>query len=564
MPVIQRCSSASHISRLLAALFILLGSLPAGAQTADPLTERLARLITALPALSVTKALCWKRHSGPHWRFSSRANRAISGIRHYGNRRHGADSRRETPGRFFPDRSTGHARPHHPEQLQLSTHAHCRLAAVSSGQLERLGWRSRQLTTSARIRRTEPGQCRSAVAEVGLCVSGSHALESTAGGHSEVVFTGSQDGTVYALDRNNGCPIWTYSAEGSQRSLYVDTDEQGVPEMVLFGKQHAYALHAQTGELLWKTPAHDHEAAIVTGSVIAHDGTGGTGFLPEVILASRTDYECCTFRGALVALDIETGEELAYLHDRPAPAHDSQYGRTQQYDRQGHLSGPVRPSMQRVIWSMPVRARIIPHLPTAKRCGAGGQSRVRRIGMVSTINPGRCLERCLFPACARWQEDVPDYDIGAAPILTRDEHGREVLLVGQKSGMVYALDPADDGRLLWEQRAGSGGTMGGIHYGMSASPSALFVGVSDLPINNPYNRVRAIVSMLSASAPVKFCGARISAISGRKPFSLLARYLCCGEQRRGTGCNRRLDGILRAFDPESGDVLETATQSFGT
>ena len=84
--------------------------------------------------------------------------------------------------------------------------------------------------------------------------------------------------------------------------------------------------------------------------------------------------------------------------------------------------------------------------------------------------------------------------------------------------MVYALDPADDGKLLWEQRAGSGGTMGGIHYGMSASPSALFVGVSDLPTNNPYNVGPGHPgnTMLSASAPVKFCGARISAISVKK------------------------------------------------
>ena len=107
---------------------------------------------------------------------------------------------------------------------------------------------------------------------------------------SEVVFTGSQDGTVYALDRNNGCPIWTYSAEGEVRgSLYVDADEQGVPEIVLFGDftAHAYALHAQTGELLWKTPVHDHEAAIVTGSVIAHDGTVVVPVSSlEVILAS--------------------------------------------------------------------------------------------------------------------------------------------------------------------------------------------------------------------------------------------------------------------------------------
>ena len=32
--------------------------------------------------------------------------------------------------------------------------------------------------------------------------------------------------------------------------------------------------------------------------------------------------------------------------------------------------------------------------------------------------------------------------------------------------MVYALDPDADGELLLETRAGSGGNMGGIHYGM--------------------------------------------------------------------------------------------------
>ena len=129
--------------------------------------------------------------------------------------------------------------------------------------------------------------------------------------------------------------------------MYVDTDEQGVPETVLFGDftAHAYALHAHTGELLWKTPVHDHEAAIVTGSVIAHDGTVVVPVSSlEVILASRTDYECCTFRGALVALDIETGEERwrTYTTDLPRPTILSTAG-TQQYGPSGPLSGPARP-----------------------------------------------------------------------------------------------------------------------------------------------------------------------------------------------------------------------------
>ena len=94
------------------------------------------------------------------------------------------------------------------------------------------------------------------------------------------------------------------------RVLPVDTDEQGVPKQFCsVTLQHAYALLPRPVNCR-ETPAHDHEAAIVTGSVIAHDGTVVVPVSSlEVILASRTDYECCTFRGALVALDIETGEE---------------------------------------------------------------------------------------------------------------------------------------------------------------------------------------------------------------------------------------------------------------
>ncbi|HAO88835.1 MAG TPA: hypothetical protein DCR00_07920, partial [Gammaproteobacteria bacterium] len=156
----------------------------------------------------------------------------------------------------------------------------------------------------------------------------------------EVVFTGSQDGTIYALDSDNGCPLWTFNADGEVRgSLFVDTDDEGVPETILFGDftAHAYAVNAQTGELLWKTKVHDHEAAIVTGSVIAHEDTLIVPLSSlEVILASRTDYQCCTFRGALVALSISTGEELWRTHttDRPRPTILSSAG-TQQYGPSG-------------------------------------------------------------------------------------------------------------------------------------------------------------------------------------------------------------------------------------
>jgi polyvinyl alcohol dehydrogenase (cytochrome) len=69
---------------------------------------------------------------------------------------------------------------------------------------------------------------------------------------AEVTFIGSQEGTIYALDNTAGCPWWTFSADTEVRgAIYVDTDDQGVPETLLFGdfSGSAYAVNAQTGEL---------------------------------------------------------------------------------------------------------------------------------------------------------------------------------------------------------------------------------------------------------------------------------------------------------------------------
>jgi polyvinyl alcohol dehydrogenase (cytochrome) len=134
--------------------------------------------------------------------------------------------------------------------------------------------------------------------------------------------------------------------------------------------------------------------------------------------------------------------------------------------------------------------------------------------------------------------------------------------------MVYALDPASNGALVWEQRVGSGGTMGGIHWGMSTGGEKLFVGVSDLPTNNPYNVGQAhpgIHALRLGTGEILWrndlpdkcessrflCWQGISAAVSSTPDLVFAGGL---------------DGILRAFDVDDGRTLwETNTrQSFGT
>ncbi len=75
-------------------------------------------------------------------------------------------------------------------------------------------------------------------------------------------------------------------------------------------------------------------------------------------------------------------------------------------------------------------------------------------------------------------ENAPDFDFGAGTVLAKGGNGRDYVLAGQKSGWVYALDPAT-GRLAWKTRVGRGSPSGGVHFGMAASDGRLFVPITD-------------------------------------------------------------------------------------
>ena len=390
----------------------------------------------------------------------------------------------------------------------------------------------------------------------------------------EVTYIGSQEGTIYALDNATGCPWWTFSADAEVRgAIFVDADDQGIPETLLFGDfaANAYAVNAQTGELIWKKEVHDHPQATLTGSVIAHEDTV---YVPvsslEVLLAARTAYPCCSFRGAVVALNINNGEELwrTYTTDEPRPTILSSAG-IQQY---GPSGAPI--------WSSPTidAERNLVYVGTGENYSSpanGYSDAVLAMDMASgeiVWAAQLTKDDAWNGACSRGtpncpEEDGPDYDIGASPILTKDENGRELILVGQKSGMVYALDPSNKGKLVWEQRAGSGGTMGGIHYGMSSNGEKVFVGVSDLPTNNPYNVGPAHpgIHALDLNTGEVLWRNDLPDKCTESPFlcwqGISAAVSSAGDLVFAGG----LDGILRAFDADSGVALwETNTRkSFG-
>ena len=307
----------------------------------------------------------------------------------------------------------------------------------------------------------------------------------------EAIFTGSHSGLFYALDAQTGCVWWTFEAKAEVRNApTLSTHDNGSAKTLYFGDYEAnvYAVDAASGRLIWTRSVKDHPAGTITGSITLHEGRL---YVPmssmEIVNAYSSDYECCTFRGGVMALEAKTGEPVWRFHtvDEPEKQGKNEVG-TQNY---GPSGAPV--------WSTPTvdAKRGLLYVGTGENYSSPANDKSDAIialkletGAVQWIQqtvPGDAWNaacgRNELPNCP--EEDGPDFDFGAPPILSKLPNGKDIILAGQKSGMLYAMDPDDDGRILWETRAGMGGFNGGVHWGMATDGETLFVGIADTPGN---------------------------------------------------------------------------------
>ena len=308
----------------------------------------------------------------------------------------------------------------------------------------------------------------------------------------EAIFTGSQTGLFYALDTKTGCVWWTFEAKAEVRSApTIATDASGNAKTLYFGDFDAnvYAVEAATGKLIWTSKIKDHPAGTITGSLTLHNGRL---YVPmssmEVVNAYLPDYECCTFRGGVLALDAKNGKTVWRFHTVSEPKNTGKNSKGS--DRFGPSGAPV--------WSSPTidEKRGLLYVGTGENYSSPANDKSDSIialkldtGEVAWVQQtisgdawnGACGPNGTQVNCP--EEDGPDFDFGAPPILVKLSGGKELILAGQKSGMIYGMDPDQKGRILWKQRAGMGGFNGGVHWGMATDGNQLIVGIADTPGN---------------------------------------------------------------------------------
>ena len=376
------------------------------------------------------------------------------------------------------------------------------------------------------------------------------------------IFVGSQDGRVYAFDTETGCSKWTFRATGEVRTGIVADPETA---RLYFGDflGRVYALDAKTGALIWRTGVDDHPNATITGTPTLG---GGRLYVPvsslEVTSAADPDYPCCSFRGALVALDPETGDVLWKTHTidaPPSPQGTTSAGTT--------ILGPSGAP----VWSAPTYdpARDRVYFGSGENYSSPADGNSDAVFAVDAAT-GHKLWHTQLTAGDAWNvgcmlgnancpvEEGPDLDLSAAPLLVPLDDGRDIIVVGQKSGVVYGID-IDTGAKLWRQRLGHGGTQGGVHFGMARIGSRIFVPIVDMKDTHDAR----VYDTRQYGAGIH----AVDAATGTILWRAIADDVCDGRPHCDPGISAaataipgaviagHLDGRLRAYDADTGAVI---------
>ncbi|MBC7982517.1 MAG: PQQ-binding-like beta-propeller repeat protein, partial [Candidatus Obscuribacterales bacterium] len=383
---------------------------------------------------------------------------------------------------------------------------------------------------------------------------------------------------IFAFDiAGQPCLKWVYQSEIPLRTSASYGELRAVRgkpgrKVILVGDlgSRIHMVDAETGKGVWKQHIGVHELSLATGTpVLFKDRVYAPVSQYEIMVGSDPKHECCKSHGAVSALDALTGKKIWTTHtmEDAKPVRDRGDGKM--------LWGPSGAP----IWNSPAidEKRGLLYVGTGEatsepahkntdsimaldlKTGAirwSFQATENDIFLVS-CGPGRSGLNCPKSSVYR------DVDFGASMILAKRTDGKELVIGGQKSGALWALDP-DTGKVVWKQEFGEGSPLGGIHWGIAFDGERIYA-----PINRPYG-----TRSIPEGATQKPGMHAVKIDTGEVLWTFSAEPDCSGDrQTRVRSCSSNiglsgaptvidgavvaggLDGFLRAFDVKTGAVL---------
>ena len=381
------------------------------------------------------------------------------------------------------------------------------------------------------------------------------------------VFIGSAGGIVHALRADTGCLQWTFQANGPIRSAIVVAPSDG-RQLLLFGDLTGwfYALDAANGRLVWRKRPDEHEAVRLSAPPVVHEGVAYVAVASwEESRSLNPEYPCCTFRGSIVGLRVRDGSVVWRTYTIPTAAAPT--GKTSAGTPTSGPSGAA-------VWGAPtldVKRRRL-YVTTGNNYSLPATNTSDSI-MALDLDTGRIVwSKQVLPsdvynsACSTTpvgatcpEGNGPDYDFGSPAILVSTTGGRELLVAGQKSGVVWALDPDKNGEVMWETRVGQGGINGGVQWGMASDGEHVYAAASDAVATRT-----ATARILDPKVGGGLTALRIadgSPVWRAAPAPCTDRPICSPAQSAaltaipGVVFSGSLDGHLRAYSTRDGAVI---------
>ena len=405
----------------------------------------------------------------------------------------------------------------------------------------------------------------------------------------ERLFVTSSTGRIYSLDAKTGCTYWTYdAAAGSQTAVTIGElararvaalprrlkrtlahlDVIKAPSAAFFGDDAGavYALDAQKGTLLWKTQVDTHPMARIVGApTLYNDRLYVAVSSTEEAAAVNPSYSCCTFRGSVVALDVGSGRTVWKSYtvlEEPQPTRKNGAG-IQEFGPAGAAisSSPTVDDKRKALYV------------TTGGSATGVEQSLTDAVVAFDVADGKL----------RWVKQLvrPDAAAGGAgfsssPVLRTLATGNQVLLAGQKSGVVYGLDPDHGGEILWQTKIGDSGPgpagggasgiasvvgppgvagrPGGVAWGSAADHRSLYVAISGL-LAQPANTSGSLTALDMTTGVARWHTA------APEPACSWGERNCAHAQAQavtvmpGSAFSGSMDGHLRAYSTIDGKIL---------
>jgi polyvinyl alcohol dehydrogenase (cytochrome) len=372
------------------------------------------------------------------------------------------------------------------------------------------------------------------------------------------IYIGSDNAFVYSIDAASGCVYWSFQAQGGVRTA-ITIARAGARYAAYFGdvKANVYAIDAETGAQIWTKNAESHPLSRVTGAPALHDGKlyvpvasfeEGSGPNPK--------YECCTFRGSVVAYDAVSGDQIWKTYtipERPRPTKKNSVG-TQMYGPAGAAvwSAPTIDTKRGVLYVATGDAYTAPAADTSDA--------VMAFDLTSGIpmwthqfTPNDAFLVGCPPGVARDNcPDVvgPDFDFGTSPMLRTLPNGKSVLVIGQKSGAAWAIDPDKEGALVWQHKVGAGSALGGIEWGSAADDRHAYFAAADQQLGSNAGGLTALdlatgEQVWKAMPPAMDCNGRPCAQPQSAAITAIPGVVFSGTTT----------GTMRAYAAEDGKIL---------